>query len=69
MVYGEVADSIQGARAPLYKRPRFARAAQWREYGERVTAFAQLHARRTACASRTTITWARTSSRRPTSTA
>jgi inosose dehydratase len=41
MVYGEVADSIQGARVPLYKRPRFVRAAQWREYGERVTAFAR----------------------------
>jgi inosose dehydratase len=41
MVYGEVADSIQGSDAPLYKRPRFTRAAQWREYGERVTAFAR----------------------------
>ena len=41
LVYGEVADSIQGARVPLYKRPRFVRAAQWRDYGERVTAFAR----------------------------
>jgi inosose dehydratase len=41
MVYGEVADSIQGAPQPLFKRPRFVRAAQWREYGERVTAFAR----------------------------
>ena len=41
MVYGEVADSIQGASVPLYKRPRFARATQWREYGERVSAFAR----------------------------
>jgi inosose dehydratase len=41
MVYGEVADSIQGLDAPLCKRPRFTRAAQWREYGERVTAFAR----------------------------
>jgi inosose dehydratase len=41
MVYGEVADSIQGARVPLYKRPRFTHAAQWREYGARVTAFAR----------------------------
>ena len=41
MVYGEVADSIQGADAPLYKRPRFTRASQWREYGERLTAFAR----------------------------
>ena len=41
MVYGEVADSIQGASAPLYKRPRFTRAAQWRDYGARLTAFAR----------------------------
>jgi inosose dehydratase len=39
MVYGEVADSIQGAGAPLYQRPRFFRDAQWREYGERLDAF------------------------------
>ena len=41
MVYGEVADSIQGAPAPLYKRPRFFDAAQWRDYGRRVTEFAK----------------------------
>ena len=41
MVYGEVADSIQGADAPLYKRPRFTDAAQWREYANRVSAFAR----------------------------
>ena len=41
MVYGEVASSIQGASAPLYKRPRLARASQWREYGERLSAFAR----------------------------
>jgi inosose dehydratase len=41
MVYGEVADSIQGADAPLFKRPRFTRAAQWREYGERLTVLAR----------------------------
>jgi inosose dehydratase len=41
MVYGEVADSIQGSDAPLYKRPRFVRAAQWRDYGERLSAFAR----------------------------
>jgi len=41
MVYGEVADSIQGSRIPLYKRPRFVRAAQWRDYGERMTALAR----------------------------
>lgn len=39
MVYGEVADSIQGADAPLYQRPRFVHPAQWSEYGERLTAF------------------------------
>ena len=39
MVYGEVADSIQGAPLPLYRRPRFVRPEQWSEYGERLTAF------------------------------
>jgi inosose dehydratase len=41
MVYGEVADSIQGASLPLYKRPRFFRDEQWRAYGDRLTAFAR----------------------------
>lgn len=41
MVYGEVADSIQGSAAPLYKRPRFVRPQQWAEYGEKLTAFAR----------------------------
>jgi inosose dehydratase len=41
MVYGEVADSIQGAPVPLYKRPRFVRDAQWRVYAERLTEFAR----------------------------
>ena len=41
MVYGEVADSIQGAPQPLYKRPRFFREQQWRDYGEKLTAFAR----------------------------
>ncbi len=41
MVYGEVADSIQGAPVPLYKRPRFRSDADWRAYGERVSAFAR----------------------------
>jgi inosose dehydratase len=41
MVYGEVADSIQGAPQPLYKRPRFVRPEQWREYGDKVTALAR----------------------------
>ena len=39
MVYGEVADSIQGADAPLHQRPRFFRDEQWRAYGERLGAF------------------------------
>jgi inosose dehydratase len=41
MVYGEVADAIQGAPVPLYKRPRFRSADEWKAYGERVTAFAR----------------------------
>ena len=40
MVYGEVADSIQGAPVPLYKRPRFVDDAQWRDYAGKVTRFA-----------------------------
>jgi len=39
MVYGEVADSIQGADAPLCQRPRFVQPGQWSGYGERLTAF------------------------------
>lgn len=40
MVYGEVADSIQGERAiPLYKRPRFTSDDTFKRYGERLTAF------------------------------
>ncbi|MFO1395525.1 MAG: myo-inosose-2 dehydratase [Burkholderiales bacterium] len=41
MVYGEVADSIQGAPQPLYKRPRFFTSAQWDAYAERLTRFAR----------------------------
>ena len=41
MVYGEVADSIQGAPMPLYKRPRFFRAEEWRDYGARLTELAR----------------------------
>ena len=40
MVYGEVADAIQGERStPLYKRPRFRDEDAFRRYGERLTAF------------------------------
>jgi inosose dehydratase len=41
MVYGEVADSIQGAPLPLYMRPRFFKPDEWRAYAERLTAFAR----------------------------
>jgi inosose dehydratase len=41
MVYGEVADSIQGSPQPLGRRPRFRTDAEWTAYGERVTAFAK----------------------------
>jgi len=41
MVYGEVADGIQGASVPLYKRPRFVTDEQWEEYAARVTEFAR----------------------------
>jgi inosose dehydratase len=41
MVYGEVADSIQGRPEPLARRPRFRTDAEWTAYGERVTAFAR----------------------------
>ena len=41
MVYGEVADSIQGAPQPLFKRPRFFSAQQWDAYADRLTRFAR----------------------------
>ena len=41
MVYGEVADSIQGSPVPLYKRPQFFRDAQWKAYADRLTTFAK----------------------------
>ncbi len=41
LVYGEVAGTIQGSPVPLYKRPRFFADGQWRDYGERLTAFAR----------------------------
>jgi inosose dehydratase len=41
MVYGEVADSIQGKASPLYKRPRFFRQEQWQQYADKVTALAR----------------------------
>jgi len=41
MVYGEVADSIQGAAMPLYKRPTFTSDAAWLDYAEKLGAFAR----------------------------
>jgi inosose dehydratase len=41
MVYGEVADSIQGTASPLYKRPRFYHPGQWRDYADKVTTLAR----------------------------
>jgi inosose dehydratase len=41
MVYGEVADSIQGAPKPLYQRPRFHTDTQWAEYADRLNRFAE----------------------------
>jgi inosose dehydratase len=41
MVYGEVADAIQGRPQPLWQRPRLRSDADWRAYGERLTAFAR----------------------------
>lgn len=42
MVYGEVADSIQGRRdVPLSRRPQFAGDAQWHAYAARLNAFAR----------------------------
>ena len=41
LVYGEVADSIQGQPVALARRPRFVRPEVWARYGERVTMFAE----------------------------
>jgi inosose dehydratase len=41
MVYGEVADAIQGRPLPLYQRPRFTSMAQWQAYADKMTAFAR----------------------------
>ncbi|RKP47754.1 myo-inosose-2 dehydratase [Pararobbsia silviterrae] len=40
MVYGEVADSIQGSAVALSKRPRFLHDAQWDAYAKRLDTFA-----------------------------
>jgi inosose dehydratase len=41
MVYGEVADAIQGEARPLYQRPRFVNAAQWEAYCDKLTLLAR----------------------------
>jgi inosose dehydratase len=40
MVYGEVADTIQGSPIALSKRPRFLNDAQWETYARRLDQFA-----------------------------
>jgi inosose dehydratase len=39
MVYGEVADAIQGQPQALRKRPRIQSEAQWQAYGDKLDAF------------------------------
>jgi inosose dehydratase len=41
MVYGEVADAIQGRPQPLYQRPRFTSESQWRDYAAKLTLLAR----------------------------
>lgn len=41
MVYGEVADTIQGSPQPLFQRPRFVTEAQRSAYAERLERFAR----------------------------
>ena len=41
MVYGEMANAIQGESVPLYKRPRFRNIDEWKRYGDTLTEFAR----------------------------
>src|SRR5690349_8461520 len=41
MVYGEVADAVQGLDQPLKTRPRFRTDAEWSGYADRLTRFAR----------------------------
>jgi inosose dehydratase len=41
LVYGEVADSIQGQRIPLVERPRFHTEDAWQEYADKLTELAR----------------------------
>ncbi|SEC08211.1 2-keto-myo-inositol dehydratase [Pseudomonas saponiphila] len=41
LVYGEVADSIQGSPVRLVERPRFHRAQAWQDYADKLTELAR----------------------------
>ncbi|MGZ0785519.1 myo-inosose-2 dehydratase [Pseudomonas saponiphila] len=41
LVYGEVADSIQGSPVRLVERPRFHRAQAWKDYADKLTELAR----------------------------
>ncbi|MGE7957322.1 myo-inosose-2 dehydratase [Pseudomonas sp. NPDC089530] len=41
LVYGEVADSIQGQRIPLVERPRFHSQQAWQDYADKLTELAR----------------------------
>ena len=41
MVYGEVADAIQGRPQPLFQRPRFTGEQQWKDYCDKLTLLAR----------------------------
>src|SRR5471030_1762687 len=41
LVYGEVADSIQGQRIPLIERPRFHTEKAWQDYAEKLNELAR----------------------------
>jgi inosose dehydratase len=46
LVYGEVADAIQGKRMPLKERPRFRSDAAWEEYADKLNQLAKYTASR-----------------------
>ena len=41
MVYGEVADAVQGAAVPLDRRPQFTTDDEWKRYAQRVEKFSR----------------------------
>lgn len=67
LVYGEVADSIQGSPVRLIERPRFHSEQAWQEYADNSPNWRVAPCPR-ACAWRTTTIWAPTSNPRKTST-